>query len=110
MTWIALEELDYLRLSLSAITLYHLQRKEQARDALDELIASDPDGAAFQIAEVYAQWGQVDGAFEWLERAYSQGDPGLAELYSSVNLENLFADPRFTDLADRVGLPPLKIM
>jgi Tfp pilus assembly protein PilF len=105
--WIAREELDYLRLSLSAIALFKLNRTDQARQTLDELIESDPDGAAFQIAEVYAQWGQTDEAFTWLEHAFSQGDPGLAELYSSVNLENLYADPRFAALSARVGLPPL---
>ena len=105
--WIALEELDYLRLSLSAITLEHLGRTQQAQEALDELIETDGDGAAFQIAEVYAQWGQSDAAFEWLERAFSHGDPGLAELYSSVNLESLYDDSRFAELANRVGLPPI---
>jgi tetratricopeptide (TPR) repeat protein len=105
--WIALEELDYLRLSLSAITLFKLNRTDQAREALDTLITTDPDGAAFQIAEVYAQWGETDAAFTWLEHAFSQGDPGMAELYSSVNLENLYADRRFADLAARIGLPPL---
>lgn len=105
--WIALETLDYLRLSLSAVVLNYLGREGQAQAALDELIATDADGAAFQIAEVYAHWQQPDAAFEWLDRAFSQGDPGLSELYSSVNLENLYSDPRFMDLAQRIGLPVL---
>jgi len=105
--WIAQEELDYLRLSLSAITLHSLNRTDQAHEALDELIATDPDGAAFQIGEVYAQWGQADDAFGWLESALSHGDPGMAELYSSVNLENIYSDARFADLASRIGLPPV---
>ena len=109
LSFVTLEELDYLRLSLSAIALFHLDRAGQAEAALDELIRTDADGAAFQIAEVYAQWGDPDRAFEWLERAFSHGDPGMAELYSSVNLENLYPDPRFADLATRVGLPPLVI-
>ncbi|MBT4680343.1 MAG: hypothetical protein HOB69_10875, partial [Flavobacterium sp.] len=103
--WIALEELDYLRLSLSAIILHYLERTGQAERALDELIETDADGAAFQIAEVYAHWQQFDESFEWLNRAFSEGDPGLAELYSSVNLESLYPDPRFPDLANRIGLP-----
>ncbi|WP_317933496.1 winged helix-turn-helix domain-containing protein [Halioxenophilus sp. WMMB6] len=107
--WSALEELDYLRLSLSAITLQQLGRTDQAQAALAELIASDGDGAAFQIAEVYAQWQQPEAAFEWLERAFRQGDPGLSELYSSVNLENLYRDPRFANLAKRVGLPTIQL-
>ena len=107
--WVALEELDYLRLTLSAIALHHLDRKEQARKALDELIETDEDGAAFQIAGIYAQWGEVDSAFRYLERAYSSGDPGLAELYSGVHLENLHADPRFAALAGRIGLPAVAL-
>jgi len=104
--WIALEELDYLRLSLSAVALQALGRTGQAQQALDELIATDADGAAFQIAEVYAQWQQPDEAFQWLERAFQQGDPGLAELYSSLNLNNIHTDPRFPALAANIGLPP----
>lgn len=109
LSWIALEELDYLRLSLSSIALYRLERTDQARAALDELIETDKE-AAFQIAEAYAQWGQTDDAFAWLEQAFSAGDPGLAELYSSVNLENLYDDDRFAALAAKVGLPPLNIL
>ncbi|MGI9265597.1 MAG: tetratricopeptide repeat protein, partial [Gammaproteobacteria bacterium] len=109
LSWIALEELDYLRLSLSSIALHRLERTDQARAALDELIETDEE-AAFQIAEAYAQWGQTDDAFEWLERAFSAGDPGLAELYSSVNLENLYDDDRFAALAAKIGLPPLNIL
>jgi len=103
--WIALEELDYLRLSLSAMILNQLGRSAQAQDALDELIETDSEGAAFQIAEVYASWDQPDLAFEWFDRAFQQGDPGLAELYSSINLGNLYNDPRFAALAENIGLP-----
>lgn len=104
--WIALEELDYLRLALSAVALNYLGRTGQAVIALQELIDTDADGAAFQIAEVYAHWQQADLAFEWLDRAFRQGDPGLAELYSSLNLANLYADARFSALAAKIGLPP----
>lgn len=103
--WIALEELDYLRLSLSAIILHNLGRSAQAEQALDELIETDADGAAFQIAEVYASWQQPDQAFDWFERAFQQGDPGLVELYSTVHLGNLYADSRFAVLAENIGLP-----
>ena len=105
--WIALEELDYLRLSLSAVILNYLGRSAQAEQALNELIETDGDGSAFQIAEVYAHWQQPDQAFQWLERAFELGDPGLAELYSSANLANLYDDPRFASLARRIGLPEL---
>lgn len=105
---ISREDLDYLRLSLSAIILHQLERVTQAAHALDTLRERDADGAAFQIAEVYAQWGERDQAFQWLDRALQCGDPGLAELYSSLLLEVLYEDPRLSDFAGRVGLPPLE--
>ncbi|GEM_PF-5900409 len=103
--WITLEELDHLRLSLSAISLHHLGRTAQGEQTLAELIDKDAEGAAFQIATVYARWGDPDQAFAWLDRALQSGDPGLIELYSSLDLESLYDDPRFLLLAERIGLP-----
>ncbi len=105
---IADEEYEYLRLSISAIAYHHLGRTEQARTALDRLIAIDADGATFQIAEVFAQWRQPDSAFDWLDRAFAKGDPGLAELLSSASFEPIYDDPRFGALLAKVGLPTLK--
>lgn len=102
-SWIIIEVASVV----SAIALHELGRTAQARAALDRLIETDADGAAFQIAEVYAQWGRADDAFEWLERGYSQGDSGLAELRSSASLEPLYVDPRFNPLLAKVGLPTL---
>jgi len=36
---------------------------------LDEMIAKDANGGAYQIAEVFAWWGAKDKAIQWLERA-----------------------------------------
>jgi TolB-like protein/Tfp pilus assembly protein PilF len=105
--WGTLEEYEYLRLSLTAIALHHLGRTTQAETSLNELITNDSQGAAFQIAEVYAQWNRLDSAFAWLERAFAQGDPGLIELYSSFHFANLYDDPRFQPLAVKVGLPEI---
>ncbi|MEM6604707.1 MAG: winged helix-turn-helix domain-containing protein [Pseudomonadota bacterium] len=102
--WIAQEELAYLRLNVSAIALHHLGRDEQAEKTLQELIDTDKE-AAFQIAESFAQFGDMDRSFSWLNTALSAGDPGLAELYSSPFLEPLYADERFAQFADQVGLP-----
>ena len=107
--WISQEELEYLRLSLTSIVLQKLGRTEQAQSILASLIEKDGKGATFQIAEVYAQAGQKDIAFAWLEKAYSHGDPGLTELYSSFNLSSLYNDRRFYALAKRLGLPPLDL-
>jgi TolB-like protein/Tfp pilus assembly protein PilF len=107
LSWISQEEFDYLRLSISAIAYHHLGRTVQAVRALEELIATDAEGAAFQIAEVFAQRGMPDDAFLWLDRALAAGDPGLAELLSAETLIPLYDDPRFNELLTKVGLPTI---
>lgn len=98
------DDLDHLRLSISAIALHHLGRREESQAQLQQLIDTDAKGATFQIAEVYAQRGDLDEAFVWLERAYVNRDPGVAEILSSASFYSLYADPRFVELAARLQL------
>ena len=104
--WIAQEALASQRQSLGAIALHRLGRENQARETLQELIDTDKD-AAFQIAEVYAQFGELDASLRWLEQALAGGDPGIAELYSSPHLQPLYRDARFEAFAEKAGLPAL---
>lgn len=87
-----------------AVAYHALGRKEEADAALVELVEKDSVTAAFQVAEVYAFRGQADAAFEWLERAFAQRDPGLAELKGDPLLRSLEADPRFRALLARMRL------
>jgi hypothetical protein len=67
----------------------------ESDSALAELIANDSETAAYQIAEVYAYRNDKDRAFEWLERARRQRDPGLASLRKDPLLVNLKGDGRW---------------
>ena len=71
---------------------------------LRELIAKYKETAAHQIAEVYAVRGEVDLAFEWLERAYAHHDPSLSGMKSSFFLHSLRADSRWGVLLRKMGL------
>jgi len=64
-------------------------------EAIRELIEKFADSAAVQIAEVQAISGDPDAAFEWLEKAYSMRDGGLAEMKSSRHFRSLHGDPRW---------------
>jgi hypothetical protein len=44
------------------------------------LIKIRPSVWAYQIAEAYAFRGESGKAFEWLESAYKQRDPGLTQI------------------------------
>ena len=79
-------------------------RNAQAEDALRELIAHYAEGAAFQIAEVYAAHDEADLAFEWLERAYTQRDPGLCQMKAQPSLRRLHSDSRWDAFLRKMGL------
>jgi len=61
-------------------------------------------GAAYGIAEDYAQLGDRDAAFSWLEKAFAARS-GLLYIKVDPELDNLRSDPRYADLLRRIGLP-----
>ena len=70
--------------------LYHAVGKKRKRiAALAEYIEKNQNDGAFQIAEIYAYRGEIDKAFEWLERAYKQRDGGLSQMKGDPLLRNL---------------------
>jgi tetratricopeptide (TPR) repeat protein len=72
--------------------------------ALRQLIEIGSGGAAFQIAETYASRGNVDAAFEWLERAYAQRDAGIPMAKQSVFLRNIQGDLRWRPFLEKMRL------
>jgi serine/threonine protein kinase len=58
----------------------------------------------YAIAELYADSGDKDHAFEWLNTAYEEHD-GLNALRTDFTFDSLRSDPRYTDLARKIGLP-----
>ena len=77
-----------------------------SQQALDRLIATSADVAAYQIAQVYAWRGEKDKAFEWLDRAYRQQDGGLIGFKGDPLFKSLRSDPRFVALLSRLNLSP----
>jgi serine/threonine-protein kinase len=73
----AREPYRFLGLTGEAIAHHHLQQRKQAAASLQTLISTMGESAAYQIAAVYAQWGDADNAMSWLERAFVIRDPGL---------------------------------
>jgi eukaryotic-like serine/threonine-protein kinase len=96
---------DPWRLMGIAMAQHDLGHPEESRKALDRLVATGAHAAAFQIAEVHAWRGERDEAFQWLERAYTQRDPGLIMTKISPALRGLHEDPRFRALLRRMELP-----
>ena len=60
---------------------------------------------AYQIAEVYAVRNDAKATFEWLDRAWSNRDPGITNLFFDPFIERYKDDPRLTAFCRKVGLP-----
>jgi tetratricopeptide (TPR) repeat protein len=61
--------------------------------------------SACRIAEFYANLGDKDQAFRWLNTAYQERNAGLVALKTNFLLDPIRSDPRFAELVRKVGLP-----
>jgi adenylate cyclase len=95
---------EWARLLIVSCARWAQKRGQESDAALNELIKNEAETAAFQIAEAYAYRGDKDRAFEWLERARRQRDPGLGNLRKDPLLENLYGDPRWNAFLHTMGL------
>jgi tetratricopeptide (TPR) repeat protein len=93
-----------LRLYVSAIIHHAAGRRAESDEALRDLVADFGDVAAYQVAQVHGASGETDRAFEWLERAYDQRDPGLCQTKCDPLLRSLYADPRWEPFLRKMGL------
>jgi adenylate cyclase len=95
---------DWARLLIVSCARWAQKRVQESDAALNELIKNEAELAAFQIAEAYGYRNDKDHAFEWLERARRQRDPGLGDLLKDPLLENLRGDPRWNTFLHTMGL------
>jgi adenylate cyclase len=88
--------------------------REEAQKIIAELqeLAKSKYVSSFQIAAIYAGLyasparTEKDQAFAWLEKAFEERSDGLVNLKAEQRFDSLRSDPRFTDLARRIGLIP----
>ena len=99
------EPTEWARLFALAVVHFTGGRLEDSKLALDELVRIGENSAAYQIAVVHAVRGEVDAAFEWLERAYAQRDSGLAFIRAHWILRPLQSDPRWQPFVKKLGFP-----
>ena len=74
-----------------------------AREIEGKFFKGEADGR--DVAIVYAGLGDNDKVFEWLEKDFQNHSSSLAEMRLEVPFVPLRNDPRFKDLAKRMGLP-----
>jgi serine/threonine-protein kinase len=95
---------EWARLVVVAPARWSQKRTAESDAALARLKERFADSTAYQIAEVHAYRGEKDQAFEWLERARQQRDPGLLRAESDLLLVNLREDPRWRPFLRTMGM------
>jgi TolB-like protein/DNA-binding winged helix-turn-helix (wHTH) protein/Tfp pilus assembly protein PilF len=88
-----------------AIVEFTMGRKSDSDAALARLLASSAKSWAGGISQVYAARGELDKAFSWLDRAYSQNDVDLPFVRCYLPWAPLRQDPRFRAFLKKMNLP-----
>ena len=88
-----------------AITYNKLGRHADAEAELAKIKAALGDAAAYQYATIYAQWGNVPKALEWLDTALRLRDPGLELLKTDPIMDPLRREPRFQAVMRELKFP-----
>ena len=105
LTEATLEQEEESRLWALAMVHHTLGHASESDAALRTLVEHHANTMAFMISETYGRRGEIDAAFEWLDRAYAQRDGGLVGVKSSPHLRSLHSDPRWSAFLKKMGLP-----
>jgi serine/threonine protein kinase/predicted Zn-dependent protease len=100
------EPTEWARLWSLGVVYWALGRKTESDEALAHLERKHGDSAAFQVAQLRSARGDLDGAFEWLERARQNRDAGVALARVTRLLRRLHGDPRWAAFMRQIGLEP----
>ena len=88
-----------------AVVYDKLGRHADAEAMLAKYRSAEGDSGAYQYATIYAQWGNIPKALEWLDAAVRLRDPGLEFLKSDPLMDVLRNEPRFQAIQRRLAFP-----
>ena len=80
-----------------------------AHKAIEVLIAQHKSGsnslASYLIAQLYADLGEKDHAFEWLNTAYQEHSVWMILIRGDYSFDPIRSDPRYAELVRKLGFP-----
>jgi TolB-like protein len=88
-----------------ALTYHKLGRQADAQAAVARIQAMQGDTAAYQYSGIYAQWGDIPKALDWLETSMRLRDPGLSLLKTDPLLVPLHEEPRYKAIERELKFP-----
>jgi TolB-like protein/class 3 adenylate cyclase/tetratricopeptide (TPR) repeat protein len=98
------EVTEIFRLMGLAIAHQALGNWPESAAALEELIQKHGKDSPYQVADAYAACGDADTAFEWIERAIVERDPGISYLRMDPFLHEIRDDARWELLLRKMKL------
>ena len=87
-----------------AYVLYLMGKETEAQTLINELLETSANEVPGAMANAYAQRGEGDSAFEWLERAYEQHDAKPDIFLGNLFWRKLTGDPRYSAYVEKIGL------
>jgi len=88
-----------------ALVNHALKRHGESDAALARFVSERASIAPMSIAQICAFRGQIEEAFEWLERAIAQKEVNTAYIKGDPLLSPLVADPRYASCLRTMNLP-----
>ncbi|HET6566066.1 MAG TPA: tetratricopeptide repeat protein, partial [Xanthomonadales bacterium] len=106
-----MQQESYEILQVLGLSLVHFElgQLEESNRLLAELINTHEQDAAYNIAYLLAYRGEIDRAFEWLEKARDFGDPGLVDILAEPLFRNLHNDPRWPAFLETIDKTPAQL-
>jgi tetratricopeptide (TPR) repeat protein len=94
-------------LSNKAIAYFHLGMEDGSYDLIKEIesLHESNDNPYFSLATIYAQMGDINAAFDWLEKAYINHEVYMYRINVEPYFVPLYNDPRWLQMLDKVGFP-----
>jgi TolB-like protein/lipoprotein NlpI len=100
------EKSEVLRMIGLPMVYCALGRKADADAAFNALIAKSEKDGPYNIAYNYAFCGDADKAFEWLDKAVTYQDGGLAGIVTENLFDKIHSDPRWLPFLRKIGKAP----
>lgn len=99
------ESFLFLRLQHEAIIYHEMGEQDTAQEKLQELIDTFGDDVSWQVATVYANWGDKDETVAAIERGIAVRDPGVIYIQMNTRIVDLLQDdPRYDELLKKINL------
>jgi TolB-like protein/Flp pilus assembly protein TadD len=89
-----------------ALAHHSLGNPAESDRNLSNMLDQQAENLSLYIAQVHAFRDEADRAFEWIDKAVASGHPDLAEIHINILFKNLYDDPRWHALLERLGKAP----